>query len=109
MQLEVIFPDPLTGDEVRLKYEPNLKATYADYEQADAIGLEHRDVVKRDLAMLKLQVVKVEGYDQLEDLPLRWVLPFAGSCHLRMVLGSNYGELLAQQSEAATTSESPAT
>ena len=98
--LDASFEDPMTDETVTLRYVPNLDATYADYEEMDDSYRESRDALRREMTALKTMVVSVEGYERLEELPKRWVLPFAGHCHLRELLGSNYGEIMERPSRA---------
>ena len=101
MKLEVAFECPITGDEVKLRYEPNVDATYEDYKAADDAYREVGDSLIGNMGVLKALVVSVDGYERLERLPHHWVRPFASHCLLRQTLGANYGALLAAQLERA--------
>ena len=93
--IEVTFTDPLTGEDVSLTYVPNLDSTFESYAAANEAYDEGTDATVAEMAMLKELVISVEGYDALEALPTRWVLPFGGASMMRMRLGPNYGAIMA--------------
>ena len=105
--IEVTFSDPLTGDEIPLRYRPNLDSTFETYAAANEAYAEGSDATAAEMGMLKELVAEVDGYERLEQLPTRWVLPFAGASMMRMRLGPNYGAIMGARLEAALRKAKP--